>query len=308
MRMIERIHDGDYIMVDASSTAIYVIRCIKHLKNITLITNSVEILLELADKQDWNVLSTGGALKKGGLSSEEKKNVKQQMDSLVEEFGSKAGLNKYLEVYTMDYDLLYDYYELYALYNKGMTLAFSEGGEHEIPIEDAKEYYKNNFVTVKHIAIGTEFSGTDEDGNFIYYTEEEKALKQQNIQRIKEALENGEDFEKYIVYSEDKFTDTYPDGYTITRGVLTDTMAGYESVAFSLAEGEWDMFELEDMGVYFIKRVPLLESDFQNCYTNIMTNLVKARMVQTVLDEEENFVKNEELIDSYNMAMLPTLN
>ncbi|MBO5929121.1 MAG: DeoR/GlpR transcriptional regulator, partial [Clostridia bacterium] len=62
------IHDGDYIMVDASYTAIYVIRCIKHLKNITLITNSVEILLELADKQDWNVLSTGGALKKGGLS------------------------------------------------------------------------------------------------------------------------------------------------------------------------------------------------------------------------------------------------
>ncbi len=62
------IHDGDYIMADASSTAIYVIRCIKNLKNITLITNSVEILLELADKQDWNVLSTGGALKKGGLS------------------------------------------------------------------------------------------------------------------------------------------------------------------------------------------------------------------------------------------------
>ena len=62
------IHDGDYIMLDASSTAIYVTRCIQHLKNITLITNSVEILLELADKQDWNVLSTGGSLKKGGLS------------------------------------------------------------------------------------------------------------------------------------------------------------------------------------------------------------------------------------------------
>lgn len=62
------IHDGDYIMLDASSTAICVIECIKELKNITLITNSVEILLELADKKDWNVLSTGGTLKKGGLS------------------------------------------------------------------------------------------------------------------------------------------------------------------------------------------------------------------------------------------------
>jgi DeoR/GlpR family transcriptional regulator of sugar metabolism len=67
-KVAELIHDGDYIMLDASSTAIYVTKSIKNRKNITLITNSVEILLELADKKDWNILSTGGALKKGGLS------------------------------------------------------------------------------------------------------------------------------------------------------------------------------------------------------------------------------------------------
>lgn len=64
----ELIHDGDYIMLDASSTAIYVAKAIKNRKNITLITNSVEILLEMADKDDWKVLSTGGSLKKGSLS------------------------------------------------------------------------------------------------------------------------------------------------------------------------------------------------------------------------------------------------
>ncbi len=62
------INDGDYIMLDASSTAMYVVKCIKQKKNITLITNSVEILLELADKDDWNILSTGGTLKVGALS------------------------------------------------------------------------------------------------------------------------------------------------------------------------------------------------------------------------------------------------
>lgn len=62
------INDGDYIMLDASSTAVYVTKYIKNLKNITLITNSVETLIELADKADWKVLSTGGALKKGSLS------------------------------------------------------------------------------------------------------------------------------------------------------------------------------------------------------------------------------------------------
>jgi DeoR/GlpR family transcriptional regulator of sugar metabolism len=67
-KIAELIHDGDYIMLDASSTAIYVTQCIKNRKDITLITNSVEILLELADKDDWRILSTGGSLKKGALS------------------------------------------------------------------------------------------------------------------------------------------------------------------------------------------------------------------------------------------------
>ena len=64
----DMIHDGDYIMLDASSTAIFVTKYIKSRKNITLITNSVEILLELADKEGWNVLCTGGALKEGALA------------------------------------------------------------------------------------------------------------------------------------------------------------------------------------------------------------------------------------------------
>ena len=64
----DMINDGDYIMLDASSTAIFVAKYIKNKKNITLITNSVEILLELADKEDWNILSTGGSLRKGALS------------------------------------------------------------------------------------------------------------------------------------------------------------------------------------------------------------------------------------------------
>ncbi|MBP5661903.1 MAG: DeoR/GlpR transcriptional regulator [Clostridia bacterium] len=64
----DMIRDGDYIMLDASTTALYVIKNILHKQNITLITNSIEILLELASKSGWNVLSTGGMLKEGGLS------------------------------------------------------------------------------------------------------------------------------------------------------------------------------------------------------------------------------------------------
>ncbi len=62
------IEDGDHVMMDASSTAVYVAKHLKNKKNITLITNSIEILLELSDMTGWKVLSTGGTLKEGSLS------------------------------------------------------------------------------------------------------------------------------------------------------------------------------------------------------------------------------------------------
>ena len=63
-----RINDGDHIMLDASSTAVFIAKKIKERKNITVITNSIEILIELADMHDWHVLSTGGIVKEGSLA------------------------------------------------------------------------------------------------------------------------------------------------------------------------------------------------------------------------------------------------
>lgn len=62
------IRDGERLMLDSSSTALYLLRKLKDKKNLTIITNSVKILIELADRSDWTVLSTGGSLKHGALS------------------------------------------------------------------------------------------------------------------------------------------------------------------------------------------------------------------------------------------------
>ena len=62
------VNDGDRLMIDSSSTAIYIVKKLKSKKNLTIITNSVKILLELADKSDFTVLCTGGSLKEGSLS------------------------------------------------------------------------------------------------------------------------------------------------------------------------------------------------------------------------------------------------
>lgn len=67
-KVASMIKDGNQIMLDASSTSIYVVRQIKSLNNITVITNSLEILFELADKTGWTILSTGGTLREGAYS------------------------------------------------------------------------------------------------------------------------------------------------------------------------------------------------------------------------------------------------
>lgn len=62
------ISDGERVMLDASSTALYVFRRLREKKNLTVITNSVKILLESADRTDWTVISTGGSLRTDALS------------------------------------------------------------------------------------------------------------------------------------------------------------------------------------------------------------------------------------------------
>jgi len=63
----QSIEDGDHIMLDDSSTSLYIARRIKEKKNLTVITNSLQIVLELADTVGWNILSTGGRLKPESL-------------------------------------------------------------------------------------------------------------------------------------------------------------------------------------------------------------------------------------------------
>ena len=62
------IEDGDSLMLDASSTAVFVAREIRRKRNITVITNSLEVLIELAETRGWKVLSTGGTMKEGSLA------------------------------------------------------------------------------------------------------------------------------------------------------------------------------------------------------------------------------------------------
>ncbi len=62
------ISDGDHIMLDDSSTSLYIAKHLKEKHKITVITNSIEIITELADVEGWTIMSTGGRLKPESLA------------------------------------------------------------------------------------------------------------------------------------------------------------------------------------------------------------------------------------------------
>lgn len=62
------VKDGENIILDASSTAVYIAKALKEKKNLTVITNSIEIVMELLDAPGVTVISTGGVSREGSFA------------------------------------------------------------------------------------------------------------------------------------------------------------------------------------------------------------------------------------------------
>ncbi len=58
----DMVHDGESIFLDASSTAVAIAKAIKHKNDITIITNSLEIAIQLLEASGCKVISTGGVV------------------------------------------------------------------------------------------------------------------------------------------------------------------------------------------------------------------------------------------------------
>lgn len=68
LTLIKYIEDGDTLAMDSSTSALQVARLLKTKKNITVITNSEQIVNELRIFEDVKVISTGGTLRHKSLS------------------------------------------------------------------------------------------------------------------------------------------------------------------------------------------------------------------------------------------------
>ncbi|ATD55044.1 DeoR/GlpR family DNA-binding transcription regulator [Clostridium chauvoei] len=63
-KVAEEIKDGETLMLDSSSTAFYVAKCLKkNNKKVTIITNSFKVVTELQDVKDINLILAGGTFR-----------------------------------------------------------------------------------------------------------------------------------------------------------------------------------------------------------------------------------------------------
>jgi len=61
-RIAGLVNDGESIILDASTTAVFVAKALKEKSGLKVITNSIEVMLELSDKPDFTIIATGGFL------------------------------------------------------------------------------------------------------------------------------------------------------------------------------------------------------------------------------------------------------
>ena len=132
-----QVNDSDSIMLDASSTAVYTAKALKDKKNLTVITSSVEIIIELFDVPDWRVLSTGGISREGSFAL-----VGAQTDRMLRTYHvdktiiSCKGLDLAAGITDSD--------ELQANNKKTML----EAGKEKILAVDSSKFGKTAFTTV----------------------------------------------------------------------------------------------------------------------------------------------------------------
>ncbi len=62
------VEDGDHITLDPSTTSVFIARALKNKHRLTVITNSLEVMIELSDVESWNVICSGGTMKEGYLA------------------------------------------------------------------------------------------------------------------------------------------------------------------------------------------------------------------------------------------------
>ncbi|MDO4563505.1 MAG: peptidylprolyl isomerase [Clostridia bacterium] len=216
-------------------------------------------------------------------------------------FDDDAQYQQYLSSYGYNNEAVESYFYRIGLANALYASMVSEGGALDLSDEEFEQYYKDNFVHVKHILVYDDSQGADsEDATAQLRTAVEKGND------IIARLDGGEDFETLIdEYNQDPGQDE--NGYTFTYGTMVEP---FENAAFALKDGEYTTEPVKsNYGAHIIKRYPL-ETEGETYDANVEAYIQQAQLTKfsDIIDkwrEEADIGKNVEAIAAFPLEYVP---
>lgn len=256
------------------------------------------------------------------LTREEDDEIITALESLVAAYGSRAQFNTAMLKHGVGYNTLRDFYRLEALAQKGADSVMGEKGSAPITEEDLLDYYKQNFVTLRHIYFNTAYNDPVTGQPL---TEEQKTEKSARADVILDLVNNkGKKLSDFKDESEDGIINDNANGVTIPLGELLKIYAsygtennvfynyyflfynvrGFAEAALMYDSGVVTRVDNEGMGIFLVERTPLVANMFDDYKDAIREFILRPqRMSETIgkLKAENAFTIDNNALATYSI-------
>lgn len=262
------------------------------------------------------------------LTDEEDQEIINTLDILVDTYGTRTQFNNEMLRFGVGYNTLREFYRLEKLAQKGADSVLGEGGSDPITQEELLDYYKNNFITLRHIYFNTAYADPATGEPLTQEQKDEKSRRADEILSLVNSSKNKlSDFKDE---SEDTIISQSPNGITIPLGELLNVYAssgtennvfynyhflfynvkGFAQAALMHNSGVVTRVDNEGVGIFLVERTPLILNMFDSYKKAISEFVIRPkRMSDTVkkLREENAFIINETALNTYNIQSAPVL-
>lgn len=251
-----------------------------------------------------------------GAEEQIKESVDSFIDGDIDEIGSRSALNTELAKYKLNVKALSEIYELEIKKSMVEDYLFGENGTHKVTQDEREEYYKENYVRVKHVLVNTvDKYVLDDEGERVvdtstgYYkteklTDEEKEEKKALAKEVYDKALAGDDFEELIEkYNEDEGMTYYTDGYFLTKDSAYEE--NFLNASFEMKEGEVRTVE-SAYGIHIIKKYALDDKGYEKEINKNFFSELDADIID--IKKKELFSKTDvKNVSSFDVAAFKAL-
>ncbi|MBR3996398.1 MAG: peptidylprolyl isomerase [Clostridia bacterium] len=231
--------------------------------------------------------------------------MEAQVDNVVSQLQLTMGSKEKFESFISGYGItLSDFRKYYEMSYKTSELRSAL----DVSEDEKKDYFKNNYAIVKHILINTN-SKTNDAGEKVSLTPEEKEAKLSVVKAIEARLSAGEDYEAvYEEYKgEDPGTDYYTEGYFVTDNNMY--MPEFQDAALEMNDGEVRTV-YTSYGAHIMKKYPMdpEKYNFYNDVNSEITSVLKeAKYIELVKPYVDMVKINDRVVKEYSVATVPMM-